>query len=59
MHIERAPEPTDIFWENQNVPVASRIKKVTKVFLATLVLIGICFGIIYGLNIAKRRLNEQ
>ena len=48
--IERAPEPTDVFWENLNIKTHVRYKNVFITYLATLVVIGICFGIIWGIN---------
>lgn len=53
---ERAPEPTDVYWENVSVTSVQRIIRVCGTYVATLALIGICFGIIYGLNIAKYNL---
>jgi uncharacterized membrane protein len=55
--IEKAPEPTDVVWENMKVGFWTRIWKITQVFLATLVLIGICFICIYALDLEKRNLN--
>jgi hypothetical protein len=51
--MERAPEPTDICWENINVSFTQRIWKVCMTYLATLVLIAICFIFIFLLNLAK------
>lgn len=48
--MERAPEPTDVFWENLGVSSFDRIKKVCMTYIATLLVIGICFGVIWGIN---------
>lgn len=50
---ERAPEPNDVFWENLNIHPCHRYKNVLLTYLATLGVIGICFGIIWGINQAK------
>jgi hypothetical protein len=47
---ERAPEPTDVFWENLSIPALRRMKNIILTYLATLFVIGCCFGVIYGLN---------
>ena len=41
------------------VTLGLRICRIIKVFLATIVLIGICFGLIYDLDRAKRHLNQD
>jgi hypothetical protein len=47
---ERAPEPTDVFWENLSVSALRRARNVIVTYLATLLVIGCCFGVIYGIN---------
>jgi hypothetical protein len=56
---ERAPEPTDLYWENMSVSSGQRFFRVILTYLSTLVLVGVCFGIIYGLNIAKISLKSR
>ena len=53
---ERAPEPSDLFWENIGVDPTKRMIRVALVFLCTVALVVGCFFAIYGLNIAKRNL---
>lgn len=55
---ERAPEPTDIYWENLPVSYWQRRFRILITYTCTVILIGICFGIIYGINIAKTKLNS-
>ena len=50
---EFAPEPTDVYWEHLDVTDIKRILKTIGTYIASLILVGICFGIIYGLTIAK------
>mmetsp|Transcript_17892 Transcript_17892/g.30408 ORF Transcript_17892/g.30408 Transcript_17892/m.30408 type:complete len:145 (+) Transcript_17892:1292-1726(+) len=40
---ERAPEPTDIFWENLNVSVFKRVFKNVFSYFVTFLLICLCF----------------
>jgi hypothetical protein len=40
---ERAPEPTDIFWENMNVHFCKRVANSMFSWLLTLIMAGICF----------------
>lgn len=56
---ERAPEPTDVYWENLNVPILERIFRIFLTYFATFILILICFWIIYGLNVAKVNLKKK
>lgn len=55
---ERAPEPTDVYWENLNVSYWNRVGRVIMTYIATVLLIGICFAIIYGINVAKERAHD-
>ena len=36
-----------------------RIRKIIKTYFATILLVGACFGIIYGINVGKRTLNDN
>ena len=55
---ERAPEPSDVYWENLNVTSMQRYVKSTWTFCVTVLMIAACFGIIYGINIAKGELDK-
>jgi hypothetical protein len=35
------------------------MKKIIKTYFFTVILIGACFGIIYGINVAKEKLNDK
>ena len=51
--IKRAPEPTDIFWENLSVDSWRRFKLTVYTYLGTFVLIAVCFGVSYALGLSK------
>lgn len=48
--ISRAPEPTDVYWENLAVTPCRRCGYMTLTYLATLLCLGIVFGVSFGLN---------
>lgn len=50
---ERAPEPTDVYWENLGVTFAKKFKNVLINYVITFLIIGFCFGVIYWINIIK------
>lgn len=56
---ERAPEPSDIYWENLAITNFQRNVRVTLTFIATFILVGACFGILYGISIANDKLQKQ
>jgi hypothetical protein len=49
--LERAPEPTDILWENLKTSTFSRINRSFFSFIATIILIGASLGSIIGIKI--------
>ena len=51
--IEIAPDPTDIVWENMNVKRLDRVRNVIISLSCTFLMSCLCFGAIYGLNVAK------
>jgi len=53
---ERAPEPSDLFWENIGINPSTRFIRVFIAFLCTIALVVGCFFAIYGLNLVKRDL---
>jgi hypothetical protein len=57
--LERAPEPNDVFWENLNISSAVRYQYVFMTYLATFLVIGVCFGIIWGINVAKEKVANK
>ena len=56
---ERAPEPSDVYWENLRITPTSRFFRVACTYFATFIIIGICFGIIWGINIANTDLSKR
>lgn len=57
-HYEKAPEPSDVFWENLNVTFVQRFKVVSLTYFLTAVIIGICFLVTWGLSELKDELNS-
>jgi len=55
----RAPEPTDVYWDNLSVSYLGRFCRVLMTYFFTILLIGVCFGCIYGITILKRDINED
>jgi hypothetical protein len=49
----RAPQPEDIIWGNVAVPLKVLILRKLLVWLAMIVLSGICLGIVFGLSAAQ------
>jgi hypothetical protein len=49
---ERAPEPSDVFWENLKVSSAYRAYSMIATYFVTILIIGVSFGIIYGISFA-------
>ena len=56
---ERAPEPTDVYWENMRVSHLSRVFRIFLTYISTIFLIGICFAIFWGINYAKKDLKNK
>ena len=49
-YFERAPEPSDIFWENLDVSTTSRVCKGLFSYLVTVLMIFICFAIVLAVK---------
>jgi hypothetical protein len=49
----RAPEPEDIIWENIGIPDREIRKRKMFTYFITLLLLGVSFGIVYGLTILQ------
>lgn len=56
---QRAPEPTDVYWENMNTPLVTTMKRTICTYLITMLLLGVTFGANLGLNIYKDSLETQ
>jgi hypothetical protein len=48
----------DVFWENLSVSSLRRFRNIFMTYIATLLVIGGCFGTIYGINYAHIKLNS-
>lgn len=57
--VEIAPDPTDIIWENMNVKRLDRLRNVIISITCTFIMSLLCFGAIYGLNIAKKTVKTK
>lgn len=57
--IERAPEPSDVYWENLSLTSFQRFLRVAATYFATFIIIGICFAIIWGINVGKTNLEKN
>jgi len=55
----RAPEPTDILWENLNVKIYDRIKFSLLVYFATSVVLGLSLLAHYFINILKDFIEDE
>jgi hypothetical protein len=56
--IDRAAEPTNIFWENMGIPDSTRIKRSLVTYLITFLLLLAVFGINLGLAMLRDWLAE-
>ena len=52
--IEQPPEPEDINWGNLGLTSCQKVARFSFTILATLIMIGISFGIVYGLSIVQK-----
>ncbi|CAD8109214.1 unnamed protein product [Paramecium primaurelia] len=58
-YVVRAPEPGDIMWENLGEKPWKQISNQTWTNLATLLILGICFGAILGISIGQNSLSKS
>jgi hypothetical protein len=56
---ERAPEPSDVYWENMNVTTSQRLKNMAVTFIATLLLICTCASAVYGIKSLKTYVDDE
>ena len=59
IYVERASEPTDVYWENLDENTLKRLKKMGITYLVTALCLGIAFGINYGLNALKNSFSSS
>ncbi|CAI2383775.1 unnamed protein product [Moneuplotes crassus] len=58
INIERAAEPTDVFWQNMSVTFWTRFKYRILSYAITIVLLGIAFGINFSLTMLSKSVEE-
>ena len=59
MTFEAAPEPEDVIFENIEVKPITRILKTALVYLISVILCGVSFAAIYGLNLLQMYVDEN
>jgi len=59
LQVEFAPEPNDVIWENLEYTATQRLIRLLWVYLSSIVLIGISFGIIIGLNFIQNKFRTE
>jgi len=57
--IEKAPEPTNIIWENREITTMQRILRFSYVLFLILILLAISFLIIVTLKKASRAISDK
>mmetsp|Transcript_19221 Transcript_19221/g.35150 ORF Transcript_19221/g.35150 Transcript_19221/m.35150 type:complete len:1032 (+) Transcript_19221:5159-8254(+) len=58
IRVKRAPEPNDIFWENLSFGFGKRLGNTIVTSLFTLVLLGICFVLIYATSAGQESIHD-
>lgn len=58
-YARQAPDPTDIYWENLGYSTMHSIKANANTWFFTSCLIGIGFGVLYGLSLGQEALNVE
>eukprot|EP00357_Protocruzia_adherens_P031247 CAMPEP_0115022088 /NCGR_PEP_ID=MMETSP0216-20121206/31305_1 /TAXON_ID=223996 /ORGANISM="Protocruzia adherens, Strain Boccale" /LENGTH=1152 /DNA_ID=CAMNT_0002394631 /DNA_START=120 /DNA_END=3578 /DNA_ORIENTATION=- len=56
---ERAPEPSDVMWENLGVTGAKRFRNTLTTSIATLILLGLAFGVLMLLSLWQEDLKDS
>ena len=54
-----APDPEDIIWENMEFTLISKIKRSLIIYSISLLLMGISFGVVFGLNYLQYKSEEN
>ena len=57
--VERAADPGDVYWENLSVNTWGRVKRMIATYSVLIFLLGIVFGIYYGLYRLKKYIDED
>lgn len=59
IYTKRAPEPSDVTWENAGVSRATVVRNQVMSYVVSLLFLGASFGIIYGLSVAQAELGSH
>lgn len=59
MAAEQADEPSDIYWENQHLTFLKALKRALISNIITIVIMGMCCGIIVALKVEKEMLGTE
>jgi len=59
LNVVVAPEPEDVIYENIEYSSIEKTLRIMIVYIISILLIGICFGIFIGLNILQEYLNSK
>ncbi len=59
LRVEKCSEPSDIIWENLQYTPEAKIYRLIYVYLISIFLIAICFGIILGINYLQWRVTQN
>lgn len=55
----KAPEPSDVYWENMNITFIRRFKVTLVTYLGTSLVIGLCLLLSWGFSTLKDEMNEK
>ncbi len=58
IHTKRAPEPSDVLWENAGVSRLRVLRNELLSYAMLVLLLGLSFGIIYGLSVAQAQIGS-
>lgn len=59
INVIRAPEPTDILWENLGYPSCEVFRKRMATTFASLLSLGLSFGIIIGIQYVQKAIRDE
>lgn len=55
----KAPEPSDVYWENMNITFIRRFKVTLVTYLGTSLVIGVCLLLTWGFSELKDEMNQR
>eukprot|EP00330_Aristerostoma_sp_ATCC50986_P007741 CAMPEP_0114601270 /NCGR_PEP_ID=MMETSP0125-20121206/23904_1 /TAXON_ID=485358 ORGANISM="Aristerostoma sp., Strain ATCC 50986" /NCGR_SAMPLE_ID=MMETSP0125 /ASSEMBLY_ACC=CAM_ASM_000245 /LENGTH=178 /DNA_ID=CAMNT_0001810361 /DNA_START=691 /DNA_END=1224 /DNA_ORIENTATION=+ len=59
LKVERAPEPSDIFWENAGISKKEKYRRRTLTLIGTILVIAFCFWLVYLCKIQKEKVVDE